>query len=90
MNINETIAELSSVEFYNQRKALLSGDYKVIEHDGEINIARIEYEALIWYSELEYSQLTIPNKFQESEEMFDREMQNYNDDINNGLALFNY
>lgn len=35
----EIKAQLSALDFYNQRSGLQDGAYEVVEHDGEINIA---------------------------------------------------
>lgn len=54
------IAEMNSVEFYQTKNQLASGYYRVIEHDGDVNIAQVQaahirgYADVTWFSEDEY------------------------------------
>lgn len=52
--VTHVLAELSYLEFYNSKRKLENGAYRVIEHDGEVNYAIRGYYKIDWYSEDEY------------------------------------
>ena len=48
-----TLARMTSLEFYNQKNSIATGHYEVVEHDGSVSYVIVTY-SIEWMDESEY------------------------------------